>query len=107
MPPRGRPFVKGQSGNPGGRPKRAEFEKKARKAVDEKVVDAWIDEVEKRGEDWMRASELLAAYGYGKPPATVEVTGEDGGPIEHEVALTADERLVALRHVAALAAKRK
>lgn len=90
------PFQKGQSGNPGGRPKLADaFREKARKAVDDHVLDAWIDEVEgveqmvesedgamkvikKRGKEWIRASELLAAYGYGKPPQPVEHGGPDG-----------------------------
>lgn len=65
-----------------------EFRDRARKAVDEKVLDAWIDElevrertvitpagpfeIEQRGKEWLRASELLAAYAYGKPAQTIE-----------------------------------
>lgn len=78
-------FKKGQSGNKGGRPKVVEaFRAKARKAVDKHVLKAWTDEVEikkrkrftpmgieveyeGKGPEWMRASENLAAYGYGKP----------------------------------------
>jgi hypothetical protein len=106
----GRPgtFKKGQSGNPAGRPKqREEFVNRARKAVDEYVLEAWIEEVmEKnrvvgytgkegkveikkkcRGPDWVKASELLAAYGYGKPKQVVEASGPGGGgiPIESKV----------------------
>lgn len=70
----GRPFVKGASGNPNGRPKVAdEFRTKARAVVDELVLAAWENEVRCMGDDWLRASELLAAYGYGRPNQSVEV----------------------------------
>ncbi len=68
------PFKPGESGNPGGRPKETpEFRLKARVAVDKYVIDKWIDEVATGGDDWIKASELLAAYGYGKPSQSFEV----------------------------------
>jgi len=66
-------FKPGQSGNPAGRPKVAEeFRARARSAVDEHVLSAWIQEVAARGDEWMRASENLAAYGYGRPSIAPE-----------------------------------
>jgi hypothetical protein len=74
-------FKPGRSGNPDGRPKvAAEFRQRARKAVDDHVIAAWIAEVEAQGEHWVKCSELLAAYGYGKPTQPMEHSGPDGAP---------------------------
>lgn len=65
------------SGNPGGRPKGdSEFKLKARAAVDAHVLEKWIEEVKTHGDEWMKASELLAAYGYGKPTQGIEVSNK-------------------------------
>lgn len=103
-------FQKGQSGNPSGRPKIAEeFRKRALKLVDEKVLAAWEDEIElrprevitqagpfemvSRGKEWMRASELIAAYALGKPAQAVEVSGPEGGPVRVDVRELSDADL--------------
>ena len=69
-------FKPGQSGNPKGRPKvNEEFRERARAAVDAHVLEAWVSEVVSRGDEWMRAAENLASYGYGKPAQAVQVSG--------------------------------
>lgn len=93
---RGRPFVKGQSGNPGGRPKlRDVVRERSAKAVDEHVVGAWIQEVVSRGDDWVKCSELLAAYGIGKPASAPEdlEAAKDGAAAPRELVLQALAKL--------------
>ncbi len=90
----GKGFTAGKSGNPAGRPpKSPELKARCIQAVDEHVVQAWIDEVKplppepgddpkarpRRGEDWIECSRLLAAYGYGKP--VQPIAGEGGEPV--------------------------
>jgi hypothetical protein len=73
----------GESGNPNGRPKASYVLKnKCQRVVDQYVVEAWEEEVKNKGPYWVRCSELLTAYAYGKPiaeeaerePPTVTVT---------------------------------
>lgn len=85
--PRGKPFTKGdQRINPGGRPKvPPEFKRRCSDFTDTHVLAAWEQEVIGRGEHWLKASELLAAYGKGRPTQAVEV----------KVSELSDEQLVA------------
>lgn len=96
--PRGRPFPKGVTGNPGGRPKMSAelaeaLRKRNMKSVEvlSKVQDDYlrgvhvdeqgnVHEPPKAGEA-IKASEVLLAYSIGKPRESVELMGEDGGPI--------------------------
>lgn len=90
----GRPFKKGESGNPAGLPKaNLDFRERCRRAVDEHVIERWIKEIENNGDNWPEAAKQLAAYGYGKPTERHELTGSDGAPL---IPLTRDEVLNAL-----------
>lgn len=76
------PFKKGQSGNPGGRPKRIpRYVAEVRKI--EPALWARLISIAQEGEhkDALRALELLLAYSRGRPVQRAEVSGPDGGPI--------------------------
>lgn len=96
----GRPFAKGKSGNPGGRPKLPEELKQAFRALAPealKTLESVMRSSKARPGDRIRAAETILNRGYGTPVQAVEVTGRDGGPIEsmtHEQALA---RLAELR----------
>lgn len=81
LPPR---FKPGQSGNPGGRPKRpVELVKACKEFNDEglKILKEIARRKTNRENDRIRAVELIFAYGNGKPKQGIELTGADGGPV--------------------------
>lgn len=80
-------FRPGQSGNPNGRPKVAEEFRAACRERTPEVLAAWSDEVATRGENWMKAAELLMAYAHGRPTQHVDAT--------HSLAEMTDEQLEA------------
>jgi len=89
MPKEDGQFKKGQSGNPGGKSKKSrELEKLIQEALAlpggrNKAVDRLIGIVEAgEDKDSIAAAKLLKAYAYGNPRQQVEVTGDDGGPLE-------------------------
>jgi hypothetical protein len=67
-------FQKGQSGNPGGRPKKlAEIEELARQHTPAAIA-ALVKALD--GKDRVAAAALLLAYAYGKPRQSIEHSGE-------------------------------
>lgn len=91
----GRPFVPGQSGNPGGRPKSAQnFGEQVRAFLEQAHPDAKQLTAKLKSDVELRTRldvlllkmeqddpKTLLAYGFGKPIETHEVSGPDGEPI--------------------------
>ncbi|SRR6266496_2166499 len=82
------PFVKGQSGNPGGRPSEARQELSALLdkvftiAKRKKVIEKLIQDAEAGQHD---ARLLLLAYTYGKPIERQEISGPDGDVVPIQI----------------------
>jgi hypothetical protein len=106
--PRGRPFAKGQSGNPGGRPikpktiEQRKLEHDVRMLARDRGAEA-IDklvalmrgvvrvEIDRKPVEMLvppmaqlAVANALLDRGYGRPHQSVEMTGKDGDPIEHD-----------------------
>lgn len=87
------PFVKGQSGNPGGRP--SEVRQELNALLDKvfttvkrkKVIEKLIEDAELGNHE---ARVLLLAYTYGKPVERKEITGADGEPFKGYVLVSPD-----------------
>ena len=71
----GRPFKKGQSGNPSGRPKQSQPIKEAIQADYEKHGHNVIERLRTERLD------LYLAYGFGKPTENISLMDSDGTPL--------------------------
>ena len=82
------PFIKGQSGNPGGRPKTKPFREALLTEIDAAGEDASaLRSIARKLLQMAEEGDLLAVREIadrldGKPTQGVEHTGQDGGPIE-------------------------
>jgi hypothetical protein len=75
-----RPFRRGQSGNPGGRPRVAgEFRERCQEFMSEEGWERLVALTKGNGPVAFHALELICRYAYGKPPTTI--TGAEGGPV--------------------------
>ncbi len=80
-----KPWKPGQSGNPGGRPKRdlaAEIARAIFEQDSEAITRAFAAELKKGNAKVFAA---LADRAYGKPRQQIEFAGEDGGPIQTSI----------------------
>ncbi len=75
------PFEKGKSGNPGGRPKEVaevrELAKKHGPAAIRRLAKLMASENERTA---VAACEAVLNRGYGRPPQSVTLAGEEDGP---------------------------
>jgi hypothetical protein len=103
----GRPFPKGASGNPGGRPKGlARYVRELVGDDGQRIADfmlSILDNETERTETRLRAAEWLADRGFGKTPATLDTSDTDGAPMKVNVVKQSSEHLAAVANILARA----
>lgn len=80
-------YKKGQSGNPKGRPKGDPELRLACRNMTSIILLKLRDEIMEDGKDWLEASKVVLAYGWGKPAAA---------PEDHEALASATSGLAVL-----------
>lgn len=81
---RGKPFAKGQSGNPGGRPKTSGAVQDLARALTPDAIKA-LKEALQDDKLKVAAAKVILDRGWGCAPQSLEMSGKDGGPIEFTV----------------------
>ena len=81
----GRPFQKGESGNPGGRPKTKKVRVKLREWDEEFYASLLADLTGPSGSERTAAMKLFAAYRFGTPSQPLELSGPGGSALVVEV----------------------
>lgn len=91
------PFQPGQSGNPGGRPKLIREAKELAKKHSPEAIQRLV-QIMRQTKDTkaaLAAAMAILDRGYGRPAASVEMTGKDGGPIQTVTTAEEAARLIA------------
>ena len=82
------PWVKGQSGNAGGRPKVAGVVKEAAQAYGLEAIERLAELMRSDNPAVVvKAAQVLLDRGFGKPEQAVEMTGADGAPLLSGIAV--------------------